>query len=139
MNKEQMKDFFFNNLPTVLYMSHYDLAKLDPDNNPSNNPNDWKLFCAEEDISQFIESEIEVLKQVELKKILQNISKTGSNVGTGQTLNALMKSMEGSRVKDGPIYIYSYVPPTPEEANNKNVRILEGDIFNAETKELPDK
>jgi hypothetical protein len=138
MNYELMKTFFFSHLPKSLYLTHYELAKLDPPNNPSSSSIDWREFLTTEDISQFIEQELSLLKQGEFKKLLQNISQTGKSVGIGQTLNALMKSMEVSSIKEGPVFIYTYVPPTPQEQGGSQVKVLEGDIFNADTKTVPD-
>lgn len=107
-------------------MNHYDLAAA----TEIEEPQIWKEFLMEPEISDWIASELRIIQDSELKKLLQNVSKNGDrSVGKAQMVNALSKLNDGKSVKDGPIFIYTYVPLSPEQAQAENVQTLDKDIF----------
>lgn len=107
-----------------LVMNHYDLAE----HTEENNPDVWKQFLLSQEVAEYIEIEMRIMQGSELNKMLKDISKSNS-VGQAQLMNALSKLSEGSGIKDGPIFIYTYVPLSTEQTQASNVVIEKEDIF----------
>jgi hypothetical protein len=109
---------------SALVMSHYDLAS----NSAIQDAHLWKLFLLEPEVSDWIQSEFTLLQETELKKMIQGIG--GSNsVGKAQLINVLSKLNENKTTKEGPAYIYCYVPLSPEQEHAPNVIKLNKDPF----------
>jgi hypothetical protein len=121
---QEMQNQFNSIGQDALYMSHYELAK-----ESSFNATDWKDFITEPHVADYITQELRILKQVELSKVLKNISSNAKSVGTAQLLSALTRALEGEQVKSGPAFIYCYIPLTQNEMAAPNVRILPNDPF----------
>lgn len=109
---------------TALFMSHYDLAR----ESQINDSHLWKLFLMEPEVADWITSEIQVLQKTELKKMIKDIGDSNS-VGKAQLINVLSKLNEDHKDKEGPVFIYSYVPLSEEQKKAENVQILEHDPF----------
>lgn len=109
---------------TAFVMNHYDLAK----NTEIKEAPLWKLFLMEPDVANYINTEINIIKNAELNKMLKDIGSSKS-VGQAQLMVALSKLNEGTAQKDGPIFIYTYVPLSPDQAQATNVQQLQEDIF----------
>lgn len=95
-----------------LVMSHYDLAEK-----TGFGAEQWKEFLMEQDVSDFVQSEIELIQDSELRKIVNDISKSTS-VGQAQLMGALLKLKDDKTIKDGPVFIYSHVPLNKEQERN---------------------
>lgn len=107
----------------ALVFSHYDLAKAT--GHPAET---WKVFLNEPDVTAWIDSEIAMLQNAELKKMVHNINESNS-VGKAQIINSLAKLSEKTVNKEGPIFIYCYIPPNAEQAQADNVVALDSDPF----------
>ena len=108
-----------------LYMSHYDLAR---ESRQYKDPHHWKLFLMDPEVGEHISSEMELLQKSELKKILKNIGESNS-VGKAQLINVLNKLSEDNTNKEGPTFIYTYIPLSSEQEQHSNVHKLEQDPF----------
>ena len=108
-----------------LYMNHYDLAR---ESQTYNDPHHWKLFLMDPEVGEYISSEMELLQKSELKKILKNIGESNS-VGKAQLINVLNKLSEDNTNKEGPTFIYTYIPLSSEQEQHSNVHKLEQDPF----------
>jgi hypothetical protein len=86
----------------ALTLNHYDLAKT----TKIGTPEDWKKFLMEPEIADWISSELAVIQDSELKKLLHNISNSHS-VGQAQIIGALSKLTDQKVKSDGPIFIYN--------------------------------
>ena len=126
----EMQEFFNENEPAIFYKTHYEIARM-PDA-PASNPQEWKNFLTEGRVAEYVNQELQLLQQTEMRKLLENISSKSRSVGTAQTLTAMIKSIESNAVKEGPIFIYTYVPLTEEEMNALNVVVLDHDPFKRE-------
>jgi hypothetical protein len=124
---QKMHEFYEKNEPTVFFMTHYEIAQLKE--SPVAVPSKWKVYITDPRVSEYISQELKLLQQVEINKLLKGISSKANNVGTGQTLNALIKVAENTGVKEGPIFVYSYIPLSQEELNAPSVQILPDDPF----------
>lgn len=122
-----MQDAFNAIAQDALYMSHYDLAK-----ESDYSADEWKTFITEPHVADYIMQELRILKHTELSKVLRNISGNAKSVGTAQLLSALTKALETEKTKDGPVFIYTYIPLTLNELAAPNVQILDRDPFRRE-------
>jgi len=119
-----LQEYFNSHLPKVLTMNHYDLAK------ESGWPaHEWKFFLTEPHVADFLRTEQALLNQFEMSKLTNNISTTAKSVGVAQNINALQKTMGETRVKEGPYFVYTYVPLTEREQTAENIVILDKDPF----------
>lgn len=121
--KELLKEFK-NKGEIALTMSHYDLAKA----TTVKDPHIWKLFLIEPEISDWINEEIALLEDIELKKLIHGIAQSNS-VGKAQLINALSRRGEGQTFKEGPIFIYTYIPLNTDQEQAPNVVKLNFDPF----------
>lgn len=123
MNKEQLWEIYKALGETALVMSHYDLAKKTEV--PASM---WKDFLSEQDVKDWRETEFALIRDAELKKMQKDVSVSRS-VGQAQLMTALSKLSETSDNKQGPVFVYCYVPLSTEQAQAENVMILDKDIF----------
>jgi len=121
---QQMWEIFKSLKESALIMNHYDLAE----NTAIKDSQLWKEFLMDADVSEWRKSEFALLQEAELKKMLQGIGKSNS-VGKAQLINVLSKLTETNAIKDGPVFIYTYVPLSPQQAQADNVIILNKDPF----------
>ena len=125
-----LQAFYNAHQPKGFYLTHYELAALP--GSPSKNPEDWKTFLLDPRVAEYVSQELNILQQAEMRKLLDGISGKSRSIGTAQTLTALQKSMEGKSRKDGPAFIYTFVPLNPEEAHSPNIVMLDHDPFRKE-------
>ena len=129
-NKElQQCLVMFNSLPPEerLFMTHYELAQ----NTRIKDSAIWKEFLLDTRVSDWINQELTLFKSAQLRKLVKDATKNDRSVGAAQMLNALNKTLENESTKEGPVFIYSYVPLNERELNAPNVRILGGDVSEA--------
>jgi hypothetical protein len=127
MTKEQLNEMWeiFRALGVdALSLNHYNLAEA----TPIHDPQLWKEFLMEHEVSEWIRSELALIQESELNKMIHNISKSRS-VGQAQLMNALAKLGEHKTSKDGPTFIYTYVPLNPEQTQAENIILLNHDPF----------
>lgn len=106
-------------------LNHYDLAV----ETGYGTPQSWKAFLTEPEIAEWIKSELALLQDAELRKLLYDISKSRS-VGQAQLINALAKLTDDSKnIKEGPVFIYTYIPLSEEQEKAPNVIKLDTDPF----------
>lgn len=104
-------------------MSHYDLAEKT--GRPSE---EWRQFLIHPEVKEWLQTEMQLIQDSELKKMVKDVSKSRS-VGQAQMMNALSKLNDIKPTKDGPIFIYTYVPLDKNEENAPNVTAVPTDIF----------
>lgn len=122
--KEQMWEQFKALEDKAISMNHYDLARV-------TNQKDvqlWKQFLTDPEVSAYIDQEAQILTQTELRKLSADVSDSRS-VGQAQLINAMSKLADTKVTKEGPIFIYSYVPLSENQAKAPNVVLLEQDVF----------
>ena len=129
----EMAEYFGKHEPKSFYWTHYELARQE--GTPTTDPQDWKRFVTNNEVSDYISQELRLLQQGEMRKLLQNISGNARSVGTAQSLTAMMKFMDTTGVKEGPAMIYCYVPLNEQEIHAPNVQVLDHDPFRRNTHE----
>jgi hypothetical protein len=108
-----------------LTMNHYDLAK----STNITDPDKWKQFLLEQDVRNYIQTEVEILRTTEFNKMIKNVGDNQRSVGQAQLMSALDKIKQDSNHKEGPVFIYTYVPLSSEQAQAENVQEAESDPF----------
>jgi hypothetical protein len=112
--------------PQSLSWNHYDLAVK----TKINDPQIWKEFLTDENVSEWLEEERKIMQATELAKLTANISSSRS-VGQAQLISALdrLQSNKSDQTATGPAFIYTYVPLNNEQKEAPNVQLLQEDIF----------
>lgn len=96
--------------------SHYDLAK-----ETDFTEEEWKEFLSDGKVAKFLETEVELFKQAQMRKLIARATTNDKSVGTAQMLNAIGKSMEDDQVESN-FFIFSHVPLTTNETHAPMVR-----------------
>lgn len=118
---EKMFEIYKNGGKECLKMDHYDLSETYPDYSPDQ----WREFLQDPQASLYAEQEFAVVRKAEMRKIMSDISDSNS-VGKAQILNALSAQNEKAEgKKEGPIFIYTFIPPSEEQLKAPNVRIID--------------
>ena len=61
--------------------------------------------------------------------MIKNVGDNQRSVGQAQLMSALDKIQHESNHKEGPVFIYTYVPLSSEQAQAENVQEAESDPF----------
>lgn len=96
--------------------SHYDLAK-----ETEFSEEEWKAFLSDGKVAKYLDNEVELYKQAQMRKLIARATTNDKSVGTAQMLNAIGKSMEDDQVESN-FFIYSHVPLTANETHAPMVR-----------------
>ena len=107
-----------------LYASHYDLFEK----TTYSTPDVWKEFLLLPEVVEYVRIEMEIIRKAAMNELFANAGDSNS-VGKAQLLNAISKYDEDNSVKDGPIFIYTYVPLNSEQEKATNVQKEKTDIF----------
>lgn len=108
-----------------LFLTHYELATT----TEINDSNLWKRFLTDPKVVDWIQTELTLFNQAQQRKLFKNATTDYRSTGAAQMITALGKSLEHSTIKDGPVFIYSYVPLNDKEEAAVGVRKEEHDIF----------
>ena len=120
---QQLQDVFNELGEDALYYSHYELASA-----TDYSASDWKLFLTDPRVQDFLELELSLNQQTAIRKMMRDIDQSRST-GQAQLLNTLVNQSSQSKKKEGPIFIYTYIPLNKEEEYAPNVQIAESDPF----------
>lgn len=127
MTNEELKTLWqhFKSLKQeALYASHYDLFTK----TNYKTPDVWKDFLLLPEVVEYIKVEMEIIRKSAMNELFANAGDSNS-VGKAQLLNAISKYDEDNSTKEGPIFIYTYVPLNSEQEKAPNVRKEKEDIF----------
>lgn len=122
--KAQLWEQFMALEAKAISMNHYDLARITTVQDVSL----WKKFLTDPEVSAYIEQEAAILAQTELRKLAQDVSDSRS-VGQAQLINAMSKLTDTKTTKEGPIFIYTYVPLSANQLQAENVVVEDHDLF----------
>lgn len=115
-----------------LYASHYDLFEK----TKYSTPDIWKEFLLLPEVVEYIRVEMEIIRKAAMNELFANAGDSNS-VGKAQLLNAISKYDEDNSTKEGPIFIYTYVPLNSEQEKAPNVQKEKSDIFKKTTPQNP--
>lgn len=88
----------------------------------------WKEFLLLPEVQDWMQSEMAVIQNAELQNMAKNASESRST-GQAQLMSALQKLNEKTATKEGPAFIYCYVPVNSEQEQADNVVMLDKDPF----------
>jgi hypothetical protein len=115
---------------TALFMNHYELAEHGMSRAEELNTAHWKTFLMDQQVAEYMDEELRLYNQAQLKKMIRQSTTNDRSVGTAQMIGALQKTLGiGPEAVDGVRYIYSYVPLNHEEQQAPDVRAESNDIF----------
>ena len=115
----QLKTAYIHLKQAAFAMNHYDLAS----NTLINDPQLWKEFLMTPEIADYKSNEMALIREATINQIAQDAGSSNS-VGKAQLLNALQKIDEKTMQKDGPAFIYCYVPPNEQQTKAPNYRTM---------------
>ena len=116
---ERCKQQFLSLGELALTMNHYQLA-LETN---IEDPVLWKQFLLDPRITDYINSEMNIIRNASINEIVKQAPNSRS-VGQAQLINALVKIDETAADKNGPVFIYSYVPLNDEQKFAPNVLLM---------------
>lgn len=114
----------------ALYLNHYQLAM----ETSIHDAMEWKIFLMDPRISDYINSEMNIIRNAAINEIIQKAPNSKS-VGQAQLINSLVKIDELTSNKEGPVFIYSYVPLNAEQSFAPNVVLTDFEPEEPETEE----
>lgn len=120
---QQLQEIFNSLGEDALYYTHYELA-----NNTEFTASDWKMFLTDPRVQEYLDLELKLSQQTAIRKMMRDIDQSRST-GQAQLLNTLVNQSNQNDKKEGPIFIYTYVPLNKEEEHAPNVQIADSDPF----------
>lgn len=105
---------------SALYLNHYQLAAQ----THITDAIVWKLFLTDPQMADYISSEMSLIRTAAINDIIHKAPNSKS-VGQAQLINALNKVEEMAQNKQGPVFIYTYVPLNAEQEFAPNVALTE--------------
>ena len=126
---EECKKQFLELGEAAFEMSHYRLAM----ETYITDAQTWKAFLMDPRTVDFINSEMSIIRNAAINEIVKQ-SPNSKSVGQAQLVNSLIKLSEQATTKDGPTFIYCYVPLNDEQIHAPNVEITDehGELKNVE-------
>ena len=124
LQKAEMWEQFKALEAKAIQMNHYDLARVTTQKDVQL----WKQFLTDPEVTAYIDQEAQILTQSELRKLASDVSDSRS-VGQAQLINAMSKLTDTKTTKEGPIFIYTYVPLSSSQEKAANVEIASEDVF----------
>lgn len=104
-------------------MNHYDLAE-----ETGISAEIWKEFLRENDVQDWISSELSIIQKAELAAMVQDVADSNS-VGKAQLMKTLQGINTETSKKEGPIFVYCYIPPNADQRQAENFIELPEDPF----------
>lgn len=105
-----------------LYLSHYQLAE----ETEIKDAVMWREFLIDPRVADYVATEMNLIRTAAINQMVAEAPKSRS-VGQSQLINALQKIEEQSTKKEGPAFIYCYVPLNVEQKQAPNVHICNSD------------
>lgn len=112
----------FNSLDPeeAIFMNHYELSRQ------TGIPADrWKSFLMHPRVSTWMEQEIQLYKEFQLKQMIRDATANDRSVGAAQMINSLTKALQEGTQKEGPIIVYTYVPMTEAQRQGTSIETIE--------------
>jgi len=106
----------------AIFMNHYDLARA-----TGQSAEAWKRFIMHPKVSTWINQEMQLFTDYQLRQMLRNATDNEKSVGAAQMINSLSKNLSEGKPKEGPIIIYTHVPLTSQQCNATTVQHIELD------------
>lgn len=116
----QLKEEAFN-------LNHYQLAEI----TKIKDPLQWRAFLLDSRTAEYVSSEMTLIRNAAINKMVQKAPNSNS-VGQSQLINALQKIEETASKKEGPAFIYCFVPLNEAQKKAPNVREIKPNVHKEE-------
>ncbi len=127
--KEMQKEW--NDIPDALFMTHYELSAI-----TSFDALSWRKFLTHPAVVDYFNEEMAVIQQTKLRTLINEADVNSKSTGLPQLINAIAGQLDRQTIhKEGPVFIYTYVPLNEQEKQAQNVRFEDADIIADITKE----
>ena len=93
-----------------IFMSHYELAET----TRYGTAQLWKEFLMDKRVADWMQSETQLFKEAQMRKLIKNVTNNDKSVGAAQMLNAIGKTLEEEKQEQN-FFVYSHVPLTENE------------------------
>lgn len=113
-------DVFVSLQEEALHLSHYQLAQQ----TEITDALQWRAFLIDPRTADYVSQEMQIIRSAAINEMVQKAPNSRS-VGQSQLINALQKLDEQASHKEGPAFIYCYVPLNQEQKEAPNVRICD--------------
>lgn len=108
----------------AMFLDHYDLSEL-----TNYSAEEWKQFLKHPLVADFLQEELVMFRDKQIRSILKDVKDTERSVGVAQVINSLSKLDLTQMGNNNKIFIYTYVPLDEEESHAENVRQAPSDVF----------
>lgn len=108
-------------------LNHYQLAEITNIKDPLM----WREFLMDPKTIEYVSSEMALIRNAAINQMVQKAPNSNS-VGQSQLINALQKIEESNTKKEGPAFIYCFVPLNEAQNEAPNVRELHTNITQEE-------
>lgn len=120
----QLQEAFNSHSQDALYWDHYQLAE----HTPGTTAQQWKEFLTDPRVSDYISDEFKLLKQAKFRATLRDMDNI-TNTAQAQLLNSILNHEEKNQGKEGPYFVYTYIPLNKEEEHADHTKELDEDPF----------
>jgi hypothetical protein len=113
-----MQEAFNEQDVSALYMTHYDLANI-----TDFTAMQWKEFLLDTRVAEAFQDELELITRIKIRSVIEH-SDSMNNTAQAQLVNTLLSKSKKRDNKEGPTFVYCYIP-----LNSQEEAIHKGPIF----------
>jgi len=116
----------YNNIGVreAMFLDHYDLEEIS-----GYTAEDWKLFLKHPLVADFLQEELSMFRDKQIRSILRDAKDNDKSIGVAQMINSLSKLDLTQMGNNNKIFIYTYVPLDREEEHAEDIRQAPSDVF----------
>jgi hypothetical protein len=108
----------------AMFLDHYDLDEI-----TNYSAEQWKAFLKHPLVADFLQEELVMFKDKQIRSILKDVKDTERSTGVAQVINSLSKLDLTQMGNNNKMFIYTYVPLDEEEQHAEHVRQAPSDVF----------
>jgi len=108
----------------AMFLDHYELKEIS-----GYTAEDWKLFLKHPLVADFLQEELSMFRDKQIRSILRDAKDNDRSVGVAQMINSLSKLDLTQMGNNNKIFIYTYVPLDKEEEHAEDIRQSPSDVF----------
>jgi len=108
----------------AIFLDHHDLSQI-----TSYTQEQWKKFHKHPLVADFIQEELVIYRDKQIKSILRDAKDSERSVGVAQMINSLSKLDLTQMSNNNKVFVYMYVPLDQEEEQAENIRQAPSDVF----------
>lgn len=105
----QMQEAFNELGADALHMTHYSLAEA-----TEFSAQQWKEFLLDPRVSDAFQDELELITRIKIRSVLENTDNM-NNTAQAQLVNTLLSKSKKRETREGPTFVYCYIPLNSQE------------------------